>query len=293
MKKNYDIPKLTYLLFLLLGSQLTFAQTTLQVVTKNIEKKFTGSTSLKVDADKADIEIITWDKDEIKVNMELISKHPDRAVAKADLEVMKYVADKLEKEVVLRNYLLIQKGTQKPVSNFKAKYLIYMPENLEVTVLNNFGKVFIQGKYAQLNVKSEFCILDLQKTDANLKLDAYYGELHSKNLTGVITIKSERSELFFQHLGGTNKINAQYGKVEIESVANLKALSINASKAEISLKVPLQNYGFSIVSKYGKVLVPESFNWIQNNSNTKSVTYNLSAATKISIQNSFGNISIN
>lgn len=144
-----------------------------------------------------------------------------------------------------------------------------------------------------MNIKSEFCVLDLQKAEGNARLETYYGEVHSKNFNGVTTIKSERSELFFQQLSGVYTINAQYGKIEVESVVGLKSLNINAKKTEINLKAPLQHYGFNIESKYGKVSIPDGFKWLHNTESAKSATYNLSAMAKINIQNSFGNISIN
>lgn len=269
------------------------AQTTLQVVTKSIEKTFPITPTLVIEAEKADIELITWEKDEIQARIELIAKHPDRNTAKNDLGMMKYVADKMADKILLRNYLVIKSNSEKPGSNFKAKYIIHLPENLKVTIQNSFGKVLVQGKYSQLNIKSEFCILDLQKAEGNAKLETYYGEVHSKNFNGTSTIKSERSELFFQQLSGINSINAQYGKIEIESVANLKSLTINAKKTEINLKIPLQNHGFNIESKYGKMSLPEGFKWLHNTDDSKAATYNLSAISKINIQNSFGNISIN
>jgi hypothetical protein len=269
------------------------AQTTLQVVTKTIEKTFTITPNLVIEAEKADIEIIAWEKEEIQAKIELIAKHPDKGIAKNDLEMMRYVADKISDKVLLRNYLVVKSNADKPASNFKAKYVIHLPENLQVSIQNSFGKVFVQGKYLQLNVRAEFCVLDLQKVEGNARLETYYGEVHSKNFNGITAIKSERSELFFQQLSGAYTISAQYGKIEIESVANLKSLTINGKKTEIILKVPLQNHGFNVESRYGKMSLPDGFKWLQNTDNTKAATYNLSAISKISIQNSFGNISIN
>jgi len=293
MKNQTYIRLLKPLLLGLLFMTESKAQTTLQVVTKSIEKTFTATNIIVVEAEKADIELITWEKAEVQTKIELTAKHPDRNTAKNDLEMMKYVANKMADKILLRNYLVVPAGTQKPNANFKAKYVIHLPENLKVTIQNSFGKILVQGKYSQLNIKSEFCILDLQRAEGNIKLETYYGEVHSKNFNGVTTIKSERSELFFQQLSGVNTINAQYGKIEIESVANLKMLTINAKKTEISMKVPLYNHGFNLESKYGKMSLPDGFNWLQNTNNSKAATYNLSAISRINIQNSFGNISIN
>lgn len=110
-KRRYPPPqKLT--LWLLLFSQTLVAQT-LQVVTKSIEKTFADPKISKVQlwGERSDIDINTWQRQEIKVVIELTAKHPDRSTAEKDLEVMHYTANQSGKEVLIPQ---LCGGHQKP-----------------------------------------------------------------------------------------------------------------------------------------------------------------------------------
>ena len=100
--------KILPILVMMLLCMTAFSQETLQVVTKSIDKTFDRSQNLKIEGEKADIELMVWEGDKIKINIELIAKHPDRKTALKDLEMLKYVADKFGNEVILRNYLQTQ-----------------------------------------------------------------------------------------------------------------------------------------------------------------------------------------
>lgn len=294
MKKRHNIRQLKYLtLFIVLAHNMA-AQTTLQVVTKHIEKTFSGSQNLIIEAEKSDIELITWEKEEIKVEIDLIAKHPDRRVASSDLEMLKYVAEKINKEIFVRNYLLIQNEKLKPVSNLKAKYTIKVPEEMKVTIENSFGKIFMKGKVKLLKIKTDFCMIELNDIEGKIDINTHYGEINAKNLNGTTMIVSERSDLIINKLGGVCTINSQYGKLNIEQTLNLKSLTIDAKKTDISLsKLLLKNHSFNLSSKYGKMLLPAEFSWIENEKSSKIAILNTTHPSKINITNAFGNITIN
>jgi Putative adhesin len=294
MKKLHNIRQLKYLaLFIILAHNLV-AQTTLQVVTKHIEKTFSGSQILIIEAEKADIEVVTWDKQEIKIEIDLIAKHPDRKVASSDLETLKYIADKINKEIFVRNYLLIQNEKLKPTSNLKAKYTVRVPEGMKITIQNSFGKVLVKGKVKLLKIKSDFCIIELNDVDGKIELNTHYGEINAKNNNGVSMITSERSDLIINKLSGDCTINSQYGKLTIEAMSNLKTLTIDAKKSDIVLgEISLKNHSFNLTSKYGKMSLPAEFSWLENDKTSKVAIFNSTHPSKINITNSFGNITIN
>lgn len=69
------------------------AQTTLQVATKHLEKDFEAIKSIKIDAEKADIEIVVWNKSKVDLSVDLSAKHPEKAVAAKDLNYLKFAND--------------------------------------------------------------------------------------------------------------------------------------------------------------------------------------------------------
>ena len=279
------------LAMMLLGGT-AFSQETFQVVSKSIEKTFDRLPNLKIDAEKADIELMVWEGDKIKVNIELVAKHPDRKTALKDLEMLKYVADKFGNEIILRNYLQTQGENAKVESNLKAKYVVKIPELMAVSIHNTFGKVIVSGKFKQLQLKTDFCNTDLKNIVGNLKLETHYGEAQCQNISGKITIKSDRTNLIINNISEECVIVSQYGKLKIQQISNLQKLNIDAQKSEITLVgIPLKNYAFHLVNDYGKLKIPPNFSSSTQN-NHQVALFNENLASKIYISNSFGITSI-
>src|SRR5215217_2027244 len=79
------------------------AQGVLQVATKTIEKTISPKVrTLYITAEKADIEMTTWNKSEITIVLELSARHPDKNTAAADLSKVQYIADRNGKDYFLR-----------------------------------------------------------------------------------------------------------------------------------------------------------------------------------------------
>jgi hypothetical protein len=287
MKKLKNIIFLIWLIPL-----LGVSQTTLQVATKSVEKSFEEGKSLKIEAEKADIELITWNNSTVKVSLELIAKHPDRKTASTDLELMKYVLEKAGNGILLRNFFIIENPKNKPSSNFKAKYIIRIPENMELTITNSFGKILLRGKAKQLTLKTDFCTTELKDLSGIIKANTHYGELSANKIEGEINIRSERTDLIFSQLGGRCTIFSIYGNLTIQSLNNLKNLKIDAQKTDISLiGILLKSHQFYLLSEYGKLKIPSDFS-VTSKENGKIAVLEGNLNSRIQIKNSFGNTTI-
>lgn len=267
-------------------------QGTFQVVTKSIDKTFDRTQSIKIEAEKADIELTVWSGDRIKVSIDLMAKHPNRKDAQNDLEMMKYVAEKFGNVLVLRNYIQIENEKMKPISNLKAKFVISVPEQMMVSIQNSFGKININGKFKQLQLKTDFCNTELKNVSGNIKLDSHYGEVNAHDLSGKVEMKSDRTEINLTKISEDFTIKGNFLKLAINSVSNLQRLKIEAQKSEISLEgILIKNHHFHLVSEYGKLKVPPNFVSLHLK-NKQTATFNENIASTISISNSFGTISI-
>ena len=281
----------TFIVLWLLSNN-AFSQGTLQVVTKRIDKTFDHTQSIKIEAEKADIELEVWSGDKIKVSIELTAKHPNRKDAQNDLEMLKYVAEKFRNVLVLRNYIQIENDKMRPVSNLKAKFVISVPEQMMVSIQNSFGKINIKGKFKQLQLKTDFCNTELKNVSGNIKLDTHYGEVNAHDLSGKVELKSDRTEINLTKISEDFTITGNFLKLSINSVSNLQRLNIKAQKSEISLEgIFIKNHHFYLVSEYGKLKVPPNF-VSSHLKNKETATYNENIASTISIFNSFGTISI-
>jgi hypothetical protein len=290
-KKRWIWAYMSVLLMHLLPPNIQ-AQGTLQVVTKSFEKTFDKANSLRIEAEKADIEVTVGNGNQIKVSMELSAKHPNRKQAQDDLDMMKYVTEKFGNTVVLRNYVQTENAKLKPASNLKARFVVSIPEQMVVSIQNSFGKLNLVGKFKELTLKADFCNTELKNVSGKIKIDAHYGEVNGLNLMGRTEVKSDRTDLNFSHLGLECIIDAKYAKLFINSLDNLQKLKIDAQKSEINLEgISIKNHHFNIVSMYGKLNIPASFR-TSNADNKQTATLNEHLASTININNSFGTILI-
>jgi len=271
--------------------------TTLQVVTKTIEKSlpFLDGYELNIEGEKADVTLQSWEKEYIDVTLELISKHPNRRTAKQDLDNMKYVAERIGRKIYIRNYVAMQKGSEKPSSNLKARYIITIPASCPVNLTNYFGNASIEDLTNEVSVTSEFCQIRLTNIKGEVNVHTRFGDVEGERLSGKVTIISQRSDVSLSDLKGVFEIKAKYGRISIDADESLVDLTISAEKTDIHFVQPtIGAYRYALTAQYGKITVPEFMDFdIIENSDVQRAIYNpeVKQAT-VNISTSFGNIVI-
>ncbi len=283
------------LVFLMGTVSMLNAQATLQVVTKKIEKtlSFKNGYQVNIEGEKAEIIINTWDKDEVLLKMELISKHPDKKVAENDLKMMKYVADRIGKKIYLRNYLALGKNEAKPKSNLKAKYEITIPSSCPVNLNNYFGKAQIQDITKELKVNSEFCKLQLSNIEGKVEIKTHFGDIDADHINGRVQIISNRSNMVLRHLIGAFDIKAKYGLIQIDTDSKDVNLNIDAEKSDIQFLRPPIGFNFSLTAHHGRISVPDhmNFNFLERTEEIKRAVLKIEGSkSTINIKTSFGRI---
>lgn len=292
-----SILKISFSLILLFTLESLLAQeTTLQVVTKNIEKKinYKDSYTLSIEGEKADVQIETWDRQEVKVLIKLIAKHEQRKVAENDLEMMGYNVELVGKKIHVRNYLKPGAAKAKPESTLKTEYVLVIPENCPVDLRNHFGSANIKDLKQTLDVKSEFCEIQLDNIEGSIGIETRFGDLEGKRLGGSMKIESVRSDITLSQIKGPIDIKAKYGKIKIDANNSLLDLNIVAEKTDIVFMNPSTGtYDFDLTAYYGNITTPEDmkFQFKETNSTLNKAELNLPKQEGlVSIQTSFGNI---
>ncbi len=270
------------------------AQTTLQVVTKNIEKTMTYKKGydITIDGEKADVVVQTGSNISIKIEVELSAKHPNMETAKHDLEAIKFVAEEIGKKIYVRNYVGIGKGESKPLSNLKAKYIITVPAECPVNLKNNFGKTSVSNLINYFDLYSEFCSITLNNLKGTINIDTRFGDIDASQLDGKVNIKSKRTDITLSQLKGTYDLTANYGSLNINGDLSAINLKINGEKANVYFNPGSQPYNYALASNNGALNIPKgsAFSFTQNDAVKKMAflkTNNTNAAT-VQINLSFG-----
>ncbi len=208
---------------------------TLQVVTKSVEKTFVFGKikRISISAERADVEVSTWDRPEIKITVDLVAKHPDRTVATNDLDYFKHLIEASGNTVYARNYVLLPKGAAKPQANLKARYRLVVPASGAVTIQNNFGKVLIDGLSQETTVKADFCAVVLQNLVGKIAVDARFGTLRAENVDGDLALTTDRSDCHLKNIKGQCRIRAEYGNIEIETDKTLVKMDVKINQTTL------------------------------------------------------------
>lgn len=294
LKTIRKIP-LRLLLAWVLGGLPAYAQGKLQVATKRIEKTVSAPTvrTLYISAEKADIEIVTWDNADIAVIMELSARHPDRATATQDLSKVQYIADRNGKDYFLRNYIVLKDGESKPVSNLKARYTIHLPASCAVDLKNSFGTITLRGLTNQLNLKADFCTTNLTGLSGKGALNTTFGALSGTELAGTFTFASDHTNVRLEQIAGAVRIDAAYGNVEIYPTVGLTSLGIRSQKAEITLLAKnWQHFDYTINGAYATMKLPNGFKWKRNTTDFKEAFFSRNQLASVDISAEFGRVTI-
>lgn len=271
---------------------------TLQVVTKNVKKTipFKNGYEVNIEGEKADLTIRTWDKESVSISLDLVSKHPDKKVAVQDLESMRYVADRIGKKIYIRNYVALAKGSEKPSSKLKAKYIITIPAKCPVNLTNSLGAASINDLSNELTVESEFCNIQLRNIKGEVNIRTRFGDVEGEQLSGKVNIFSQRSNVTLTDLKGVFEIKAKYGAIWIDADESLVDLTINAEKTDVHfLQSQVGEYRYALRAEYGRITVPEfmQFDFTEKTNDIQQAILSpeVQQAT-VNISTSFGNIVI-
>lgn len=287
------------LFLLLLKSSFSDAQTTLQVVTKSIEKTLAApvGTLLNIDAEKADVVLRTDNRTrEMKIKIELVARHPQLDVAKHDIEALKIVTEKVKNKIYIRNYVAVAKGSAKPSADLRTRYTITLPPDLDITLKNTFGKLNASDLTNSLDVTAEFCKIQLANIKGTPALNTRFGDIEGDKIDGKTTIVSVRTDISLNLLRGMCDMKTQFGKLKITADNTLSALTVTAEKADITFDPPdgSPRFTYNLNAEYGKVTTPIKLNFkYLEKSKQREKAQLVGSSALINLNTTFGQITIN
>lgn len=274
-----------------LGRQLS-AQQKLQVVTKTIEKdlKEVLDSGIVIKGTKAEVVVTGWEREYIRVQMDLIAKHPNRKIALEELDFIEYAISKTDHQYVLRNVFYSTSRNSKVRSSLSVRYKIFIPVNQSVTVTNQYGIIDLLNLYGKVEIDSKFCEVSMERLFGSVQAKLNYGELSATNLDGTTNLELHRTDIEMQGFAGNVTIKNFYGELNLWPSTMLKALNVQSKHGKVELnvnKLDAFNYDVSVNGSFIDLPENESRRLQVNeedNSYAFKVENGLSKA-RISIQN--------
>ena len=285
-------------LFLLLTTLAVpaMSQTTLQVLTKTIEKtvKWKPGYALEINGEKAEVEVSPGNSGEIVVHAELSTKHPDMNTARTDLENWKFVVSTVGKKIYVRAYIGLKNGQETPSSNYKAKIVLLVPTECPVTLNNKLGKVRLENLKGSMALSGEFCNFELSNLGGDVWLDSKYGTVDGKGFTGKVALKTNRADVTLSDLQSDCSVQCAYGKISVEALSSTGNLAVTGEKSEVRLLLPSDaRHNVHLKSAYGELAAPRNFENFRPGDNILQANLkSLEGRPFVSIETTFGKITV-
>jgi hypothetical protein len=287
---------LILVLLLFAGFRSLKAQTTLQVLTKTIEKTAIWKTgySLEINGEKAEVEVSPSKNSEISVHAELTAKHPNKDTARLDLENWKFVVSTVGKKIYIRAYIGLKKGQSAPTSNLKAKIVVQVPAACPVSLANKLGKVRLENLTGAVAMTGEFCSFELVNLGGDVWLDTQYGSIEGSGFTGKISLKTNRADVTLSDLRADCSVQSEYGKITVETQSNSGNLAIKGSKSEVYVRIPTDSgHNVHLKSEYGELNAPQNFEKSTTKNEVQQANFSNGVGRPfVSVETTFGKISV-
>jgi hypothetical protein len=252
-----------------------WGQTTLQVLTKTIQKTvaWRPGFSVEINGEKAEIQVLPGKDAQILVKAELSAKNPNADSARIDLDNWKFVVTTVGKVIYVRAYIGLSAKAKLPSSSMKSKIIVQVPAACPVNLVNKFGSAKLEKLDGAVVLNGEFCSFDLVQMGGKVQIDSKYGNVAAQTLRGPLQISIRRADLSISGMQNTCSIQSEYGEVMLEASAQTGDVNIKSNKSNITLQTKGKSvHNFDLKSAYGTLQLPEkwSFQLAQPNTHTQT-----------------------
>jgi len=250
--------KHTILIIVIMIGNVLYTQ---EVVSKKIEKTYdlTNTGEVHLDTKYGEVFINGWDKNTIQIVADVKVTHKKKEKANAllnritptfrptrNLVTIKTVIGEKNKSAFSKYFNKVNpfdfdKG------NIKINYTIYMPSNVEMTIINKFGDVIITDWNGKLNATLKHCDLWINENITNAKIDMKFGKLNAKSIRyGNFNLKNSKIKIDESQNLKLNSSGTTFDALKI------KSLELYSNKDEIAISELTKING---EVKFGKIQI--------------------------------------
>jgi hypothetical protein len=274
---------------------------------RNISRTYTASgNKLRIDNNFGAVKVITWDRNEIKVDIHIEVSSNNKEVAEKTFNNLE-----VEESTNAGEYQFETKtDNAKNKNNYNCKncnvsmsidYEVHIPGSTALKVFNSFGPVTIPDYNGLLSLICNFGTLTTGSINKCEKLQVEFSTANIKSLRNCSAV-FKFSEVNIENLSGSNKINMEFCSSSSINLDNdLTGLTMNESYSTVNLR-PASNLSanYHIRTSFSSVKDRSNAN-IQRTDKPDQYgpdserTYegkSGSGAAKIEIKSSFGTIII-
>ena len=267
---------------------------------KDISKTYPASgNKLSVENSFGNVKFITWDKNEIKVDVHIESSSTQEDVAQKTFDAIS-VSDKQQgNEIQFKTSINNNNNNCKNCkSSMNIDYEVHLPASVALNVENSFGDTELPDYSAAVSITNKFGNLTAGSL-ANVKdINIEFGSAVIKNVSNIDAV-FKFSKIGIDNLSGNNKIKLEFcNDTKISLDNNLTSLDLHESYSTVNIKPGSLSASYNISTSFGSFVDRSSIGIKRTDTPDKygpdsDKTFegkSRSGSAKVAIKSSFGKI---
>lgn len=280
---------------------------------KSYTKSYSISNSDKISLDNqfGEMKLITWTKNEVKVDVSITGMSDDESRAQQILDKISIVDEKTGGGVSFKTKMANdekdkgdknknEKGEKEKHMNegMKINYTVYLPSGNPLNAKNHFGAMIVPDYTGEATIESQFGSLTAGKISNNKMIHVGFGKADIEHVNNG-TIKISYSSATINKLSGDIDAKFQFSDgVKLNVDNDVKSLEINNSYSTIYLDLSKSlsasfavSNSFSSFENKSNFQITENSKGDRNYSNSSSFSGKAGGGdNKITIHSSFGSV---
>lgn len=208
------------------------------VKTKSVNKTYTvtGTDKLNITNSFGTVEVHTWNKNEIKVDVSIEVSSNKEAFAQKLIDGITVSNNQSGNEVSFKTSINGSNNSKNEKSSMSVDYSIYMPESNPLKLSNEFGATIIPDMKGTVELTSKFGTLTTGKLVDVKRINVEFGSTTIESMNnGTANISYSKATL--EKVSGNVKISFDFcGGVKVNLDNNLTGLELKSSYSTVNLR---------------------------------------------------------
>ncbi len=250
------------LLLGLLPVPVVHGQQIVQVVTRTLAQSWAcpPGMAVRIRAEKASVQVRSWDRPTVQVTLRLSARHVERAVAVQDLPVAQYRWQQHGNTLELVNLFVLPAEAPAVRSDLRAEYLVLMPAANPLQVVNAYGQTTLTDLSGPQQVEQTFGQLTLRNLRGTLTAKVSYADLLATNVQATVSCEATKSTVQLLGLGGSCFVRNYYGSIQVQPTASLRQLVVEADRTEVVISTTEPElFAYQLQVLQGSLAVPAAY----------------------------------
>ena len=243
---------------------LIFAHTFIQARPENEQRKevnktyqVSPTTSISFTNSFGRMHINTWDKNEVQVNIEIITRASSESKAKDMLDRIKINIDDANPSSGITFKTSLSNTRNSGNQSFEINYTVSMPKNNPLYMKNSFGDTYLADYSGSLTLNESYGNLKAEDLEGENNIDLSFGG----GTSTIESLKKGNLKVSYSNLQvgliGQAEVNSQFSNIEIEKAVDISLLSKygEVKLGEVNSMEATVNFASFKIDKLGKKLI--------------------------------------